>query len=206
MKYWYVWTDFGGVLTPPVADSLADFCRHYNLTPTELRSAMQQAASRHGVSDPLEPIDRPLVTESSWLAEINAELGGKLPLTTLADVWFDGRATNLAWLDSLREFRSERVRIGMLSNMVPTWDNHWRRMVNPNDIFEHVVLSFEVGFRKPESELFAHAARQAGVHPSQCVLVDDLLQNCEGAIANGWRAVHFQDAQSARTQLLQIIS
>lgn len=206
MSSWYIWTDFGGVLTPPIAESLGAFCRTHDLDPAALRRAMQTVALRHGATDPLEPLDRPLLTEAAWLAELNGEIGGKLRMASLADAWFDGRATNLAWLDVLREVRSGRVRVGMLSNMVPAWDDHWRRMVDPDTVFEHVVLSYQVGFRKPESGMFACAARQAGVNPGQCVLVDDLLENCEGAIAAGWQAVHFQDAQSARKQLLQIIS
>ncbi len=206
MSSWYIWTDFGGVLTPPISRSLSAFCRTHGLDPVELGRAMRTVALRHGTTDPLEPLDRPLLTEAAWLAELNGEIGAKLSLTSIADAWFNGREANRAWLDVLREQRSERVRVGMLSNMVPAWNDHWRRMVDSDAIFEHVVLSYEVGFRKPESGMFACAASQAGVSASQCVLVDDLLENCEGATAAGWRAVHFQDAQSARKQLLQIIS
>lgn len=202
---WFIWTDFGGVLTPPIADSLAEFCRAHALDQAQLGKAMRTVAQKYGVQDPLEPLDRPLLTEAEWLVELNRELDGALALTTLADAWFNGRATNQAWVDALRELRSPTVRIGMLSNMVPAWDAHWRKMVDADELFEHVVLSFEVGSRKPESDFFAAAAQQAGVSASQCVLVDDLQQNCAGAIGAGWQAVHFQDAASAREELLKLL-
>lgn len=202
---WFIWTDFGGVLTPPVANSLVDFCRKHDLDPGDLIRAMGKVADAYGVRDPMELLDRPVLPEAEWITEVNRHLDRKLPLTTLADDWFDQRETNEAWVHVLRGLRSPSVRVGMLSNMVPAWDSHWRRMINTTELFDHVMLSFEVGFRKPEPELFAVASGRAGVSPERCILVDDLEQNCVGAAREGWHAVHFRDAESAEGELLQIL-
>ncbi len=202
---WYVWTDFGGVLTPPIAEQMATFCAGHGLTTDEMMQALRRLAEAYGVSDPLELMDRPMITESEWLAALNKELGGALSLTTLADAWFDGRDTNAAWVDVLREVRCTNVRVGMLSNMVPTWDKHWRKMVDAEALFDHVVLSFEEGHRKPEPSFFATAAAKARVRPDRCILVDDLEKNCAGAVSEGWQAIHFQDAARAKTDLLKIL-
>jgi putative hydrolase of the HAD superfamily len=90
--------------------------------------------------------------------------------------------------------------------MVPSWDGHWRRMVDVDELFDHVVLSFEVGYRKPAPEMFALASQLAGVEPSECLLVDDLPKNCAGAEAAGWRAIHFTDAPSAAAQLWRVLA
>jgi len=197
----YLWSDFGGVLTPPIEHSMGVFCRDHGIDRVALTEAMAVVAARYGVRDPLEPLDTPLVAEGEWLQQLSVELGGALPLTTVADVWFDGRAANAAWIDVLRSVRVSGTGVGMLSNMVPAWDSHWRRMVDPASLFDDVVLSFEVGTRKPEPEIYALAAERAGVRPEECVLVDDLLTNCAGAEAAGWRAVHFVDADSAGAQI-----
>jgi putative hydrolase of the HAD superfamily len=199
-----VWSDFGGVLTPPVEETLAKFCRDHGLVREKLLAAMAAVGNRYGTKDPLEPLDTPLVTEETWLRQLSDELGGTLRISSLADAWFDGRETNLAWVDALREVRGTGVGVSLLSNMVPAWDTHWRRMVDVDELFDHVVLSFEVGHRKPDPAMFALAAQRAGVQPSECLLVDDLAKNCTGAEAAGWRAIHFVDAESAADELRQL--
>jgi putative hydrolase of the HAD superfamily len=201
-----VWSDFGGVLTPPIEESLAAFCVTHQVDQRALLTAMAAVGARYGAADPLEPLDTPLVSEAEWLAQVSAELGGALRLTSLGPAWFDGRETNLAWVDELRAVRRQGLGVSMISNMVPAWDTYWRRMVDAEELFDHVVLSFEAGHRKPDKELFALAAQRAGVQPQECVLVDDLARNCEGALAAGWHAIHFTDTTSAAGGLRRLLA
>ncbi|WP_432134812.1 MULTISPECIES: HAD family hydrolase [unclassified Streptomyces] len=200
-----VWSDFGGVLTPPLSHTMARFCAAAGLDQQVVARAVATVTARYGTTDIMEPIDTPLVTEEEWLREIGdvleSEHGVTLRLTTMADAWFDGRETNHAWVARLRKQRDRGAFVGMLSNMVPTWDRHWRRMIDPAGLFDEVLLSFEVGHRKPSPGMFELAAARAGVPAERCVLVDDLAHNCAGAEAAGWRAVLFTDADSAGAEL-----
>ncbi|MEU0686724.1 HAD family hydrolase [Streptomyces uncialis] len=201
-----VWTDFGGVLTPPIQHTMGTFCAAQGLDPQVLLQALGKVTARYGTTDVMEPIDTPLITEEEWLAQISEVLAadhgvtGKR-LTSLADAWFDGRETNHEWVAVLRKARERGAFVGMLSNMVPTWDAHWRRMVDPAELFDDVVLSFEVGHRKPSPGMFALAAERAGVPAGSCVLIDDLAHNIAGAEAAGWQAVHFTDTTTAAERL-----
>jgi putative hydrolase of the HAD superfamily len=170
-----------------------------------LGRALATVTARYGTEDTMEPIDTPLVTEEEWLREIGdvleAEHGVTLRLTTMADAWFDGRETNHDWVAQLRKARDRGAFVGMLSNMVPAWDGHWRRMIEPAGLFDDVLLSFEVGHRKPSPGMFELAAQRAGVPAERCVLVDDLPHNCAGAEAAGWHSVLFTDAETAGARL-----
>jgi len=198
-----VWTDFGGVLTPPIEVTMAAFCRPMGLEPQALRQAMYAVAAHYG-TDVMAPLDTPLVSEAQWSREVEeallADHGVTADLSDFAAKWFTDRQVNDGWLDRLRGLRAEGFRLGLLSNMVPDWDGYWRGMV-PADLFDEVVLSFEVGHRKPEQGIFDLAAVRLGLAPRQCVLVDDLLLNCEGARAAGWQAVHFTDTADASARL-----
>ncbi|MFH9731190.1 HAD family hydrolase [Streptomyces sp. NPDC017260] len=204
-----VWTDFGGVLTPPLGHTMAKFCATTGVDAEILGRALATVTARYGTEDIMEPIDTPVVTEEEWLREIGdvlqADHGVTLHLTTMADIWFDGRETNHAWQAHLNKARDRGAFVGMLSNMVPAWDRHWRRMVEPAALFDDVLLSFEVGHRKPSPGMFDLAARRAGVPPEHCVLVDDLAHNCAGAEAAGWQAVLFTDAESAGDRLATLL-
>ncbi|MGW1224385.1 HAD-IA family hydrolase [Streptomyces sp. NPDC001478] len=200
-----VWSDFGGVLTPPLAHTMKTFCASMGLDQAVLGRALATVTARYGTSDIMLPIDTPLVTEEEWLQEIGdvleAEHGVTLRLTTMADAWFDGRETNHAWVAQLRKARDRGAFVGMLSNMVPAWDPYWRRMIEPEALWDDVLLSFEVGHRKPSPGMFALAERRSGLPAHRCVLVDDLPENCAGAEAAGWQAVLFTDAETAGAQL-----
>ncbi|WP_159943608.1 MULTISPECIES: HAD family phosphatase [unclassified Nocardiopsis] len=204
-----VWTDFGGVLTPPIAETMQKFCARMDIDAHALLTVIGEVTESFGTSDYMEPIDTPMVTEAEWLARIGALLreryGVDRRITTLADDWFEDRETNLAWVEQLTALRARGVFVGMLSNMVPTWDGHWRRMVDPDALFDDVVMSFEVGARKPQARMFELAARRAGVPAERCVLVDDNEGNCEGARAAGWHAIHFRDTAGAAAELARLV-
>jgi putative hydrolase of the HAD superfamily len=204
-----IWTDFGGVLTPPIAQTLTDFCAKTGVEPEPLVRAMMKVASSYGTDDIMLPIDTPLVSEPDWVAQIAAVLAEdnqvRLGVSTLADVWFGDRPANEAWVRRLRQARADGLFVGMLSNMVPAWDAHWRRMLDPAGLFDEVVLSFEVGCRKPDREIFDLAAQRAGVRPAECLFVDDLTKNCDGATAAGWQAIHFTDTAVAVAELDRLL-
>ncbi|MGW3342179.1 HAD family hydrolase [Nonomuraea rubra] len=199
-----VWTDFGGVLTPPVGETFSDFCTRTGLPPGPLLTAVANVTARYGTDDFMLPLDTPLVTEDEWLRQIAAELaaqGIEAPMISFADAWFDGRRTNAEWLAQLHRVRERGLFVGMLSNMPPAWEEHWRRMVPPEGVFDDVVNSAQVGCRKPDPEIFELAAARAGVPAGQCVLVDDLAKNCAGARTAGWQAIEFTDAARAAAEL-----
>lgn len=201
-----VWTDFGGVLTPPIDQDLETFCLRTDTPAEAMRAAMTAVAAPFG-SDLMAPLDTPLLSEDEWASRMNAELrlrGIDTDLTGFGKRWFDGRETNEPWRAHLQELRAAGVYVGLLSNMPPAWDPLWRQMIcpdGPETLFDGLALSFEIGARKPDRRIFEVAAELAGADPRECLLVDDIERNCAGARAAGWQAIHFTDAQAAAEQL-----
>ena len=64
-----------------------------------------------------------------------------------------------------------------------------------------VVISSEVGVRKPSRRIYAIACTRLGIDPVQAVMVDDLQQNLDGAARLGIAGVLHTDAVDTRTQL-----
>jgi FMN phosphatase YigB (HAD superfamily) len=58
--------------------------------------------------------------------------------------------------------------------------------------FHHLVLSYEIGWRKPEADFYQTCLRYANAKPAECVFIDDLSANIEGARAFGFQAIHYQ--------------
>lgn len=196
-------------MTAPIAQTLQAFCTRLDLDPAVLGTAMWNVSQAYGTTDVMEPLDTPLVSEQEWLRQVTESMatdsGVDVQLPSLGAAWFDGRETNAAWSAALRRLREAGTFVGMLSNMPPSWDVYWRAMAPPDEHFDDVVLSFEVGHRKPDREIFEVAARRAGADARDCVLVDDLEKNCAGAEAAGWRSVHFTDAATAEVELARLL-
>jgi putative hydrolase of the HAD superfamily len=57
-------------------------------------------------------------------------------------------------------------------------------------LFDAVVLSGEVGMRKPDIAIYRYTAKRLGVAPHEAVFVDDLAVNVRGAVAAGMIGVH----------------
>ena len=58
------------------------------------------------------------------------------------------------------------------------------------ELFDGVVISGEVGIRKPAPEIYALGAERIGLEPGACVFVDDLPFNLEPAAELGMATVH----------------
>ncbi|MEU9305872.1 HAD family phosphatase [Streptomyces sp. NPDC048269] len=205
-----VWTDFGGVLTPPISQDLETFCLRTGIPAGAMRAAMTAVAEPFG-GDLMAPLDTPLISEDEWAARMNAELsqrGVDTDLTGFGKRWFEGREANEPWRAHLGDLRAAGVYVGMLSNMPPAWDPLWRQMIcpdGPETLFDGLALSFEIGARKPDRRIFDVAAELAGVAPEQCLLVDDIERNCAGAEAAGWQSIHFTSAEAAAEQLARCL-
>ena len=68
-------------------------------------------------------------------------------------------------------------------------------------LFEHVVESSKLGFRKPDPRIYQHACELLGVKPEQCIYLDDLGINLKPARALGMRTIKVGDPDKAIAEL-----
>ena len=68
-------------------------------------------------------------------------------------------------------------------------------------LFEHVVESSKLGLRKPDPRIYQHACDLLGVHPEDCVYLDDLGINLKPARALGMRTIKVGDPDQAIAEL-----
>ena len=87
------------------------------------------------------------------------------------------------------------IRTGLLSN---SWGNDYDRS-DWHEMFDTVVISGEVGMRKPEPEIFDLVLDRIGLPAGECVFVDDMAHNITAAQRAGLAGiVHRTFDQTAR--------
>jgi putative hydrolase of the HAD superfamily len=59
--------------------------------------------------------------------------------------------------------------------------------------FDRLILSYEIGHIKPSAEFYHACADAASSAPAECLFIDDLPENVEGAEAVGMPGVVFRD-------------
>ena len=72
-------------------------------------------------------------------------------------------------------------------------------------LFEHVIESSKLGFRKPDPRIYRHACELIGVPPERCVYLDDLGINLKPAKALGMRTIKVGDPDVAIAELEAIV-
>jgi 2-haloacid dehalogenase len=69
------------------------------------------------------------------------------------------------------------------------------------DRFRDIVVSGVEKLVKPDPAIYALAARRFGHAPGAMLFIDDNADNVAGAIACGWQAHHFSDAETLAADL-----
>jgi HAD superfamily hydrolase (TIGR01509 family) len=84
----------------------------------------------------------------------------------------------------IRELRTRGVKTALVSNCSHSTRGIVDRL-GLTEAFDEVILSFEVGLRKPDAGIYREALRRLGVEPEHAVFVDDQQDYCDGAAAIG---------------------
>jgi putative hydrolase of the HAD superfamily len=190
--------DFGGVLTSNVFDAFRDFCREEGLDPERVRELFRD--------DPraLQLVRRLEVGEIEE-DEFSSAFGDLLGLRNsdgLVDRIFGRVEPDEAMVAAVKRAKAAGVRTGLLSNSMGT--GRYDREAFP-ELFDGVVISGEVGLHKPQLEIFTLSCERVGLPPDECVFVDDLRENCDGAEAIGMTAILHRGADTTIPELERLL-
>lgn len=107
----------------------------------------------------------------------------------------------LSYAQSLRS----NMAIGMLSNIGPGAMDDFFTKSERSTLFDAVVLSGEEGITKPHPHIFALMAERLGVSPHECIMIDDVKENCAGADAAGMRAILYQSNTQVMHEIDELV-
>jgi putative hydrolase of the HAD superfamily len=106
--------------------------------------------------------------------------------------------------ESLLEGLARRYRLLLLSN---TNAIHFDAVEKGYPLlrhFHHFVLSYRVGAMKPDAAIYREAVRLAGCEPRECLFIDDIQENVDGAAREGLAAIRFESLQQLEQDLTRL--
>ena len=192
-----VFFDFGGVLTTSVWDSFAAFLRGEGLDPDTIKNLLRHDPD--ALAD-LRGLETGELTEGEFEKKFGRRLGLKDP-EGLIDSMFAGMQPDEAMVAACREVRSAGLLTGLITN---SWSTaHYDRHLLA-ELFDTAVISAEVHMHKPQPEIYRLAAERLEVATEECIFVDDLRENCEGAEAVGMTAVRHRNPPETIARLTEL--
>jgi putative hydrolase of the HAD superfamily len=194
------------VLTTSLGDAFRAFCEREGVPWERLEAAMIEAYRDVHPESVVARVETGAAEREEFEALLATSLseGRDAPIDArnliarmLADIRLDD-----AMVDAVRTARHRGLRTGLLSNS-------WGIDYYPHDLlaelFDEVVISGEVGMRKPDPEVFRSAAQRLGLPPEACVFVDDITSNVEAAEREGMHGVLHERAEETIPTLEELL-
>ncbi len=198
--------DYGGVLTTPGRDAIAAWTRREGIRPESFSAVLKQWLSRDAPpGNPLHLLETgelPAAEFNRVLAEqLSTDDGRAVEPEGLLSRLFSHMDSDPAMLRLVGELRAAGTTTALLSN---SWGNNypWDTL---HGLFDAVVISSEVGLRKPDPRIYRLALRELGLPAEHTAFVDDGAPNVETAGEIGMRTILHSGARQTRSLLAGLV-
>jgi epoxide hydrolase-like predicted phosphatase len=197
--------DFGGVLTTPLREAMRRFCEDSGI---ELQDLARAALGVYfgGEDDLVVAFETGRMSEEDFSHAFARRLreftGVEIAHEGLVGRMFADMELEAPMLTAVEVARRAGLKTGLLSNS-------WGAGLYPRDVldglFDAVVISGEVGMRKPDPEIFALVTRELGVAASGCVFVDDHSGHLKAAQEVGMTTVLHRSPAETISELEELL-
>jgi epoxide hydrolase-like predicted phosphatase len=190
--------DFGGVLTTDLFASFGAFCAAEGLDPSSVRDIFRTDEDARRL---LIDLETGKIDEEEFEPAFAGMLGVQ-DAEGLVERLMAGAKPDHRMMNAVRAARGAGVKTGLISNSwgVKRYDRDLLAK-----LFDGVVISGEVGIRKPSKRIYLMGAEAIGLAPERCVFVDDLEFNLTPARELGMAAVHHKDVDDTVPQLEKLL-
>lgn len=201
--------DWGGVLTGSLRDALEAWAEADGIDYPHYEQVMREwLGPDYGMEARYHPVHA-LERGEIEVPHFEAELARRLRTTNGLAVPPDGLLARMFYRFThapdmtavVRRAKHRGFRTALLSN---SWGNDYPRD-GWDELFDGVVISGEVGMRKPEPAIYEYAATQIGLPASACVFVDDLVVNVRAAAQVGMVGVHHRSYDETVQELADLL-
>ena len=196
--------DWGGVLTSGLEPALRRWAELDGFDFDSYLEAVLKWLPTESVTAELNPVhalERGQLAVPDFERKLAAILvrrdGTPIPAEGLIERMFAHFEHQPAMSALVRRVNEHGIRTALLSN---SWGNTYPRDTW-DGMFDDIVISGEVGLRKPEPEIFQLAAGRLGLEPAECVFIDDMQLNVDGARAVGMTAILHTEYDETRRAL-----
>jgi len=151
---------------------------HCPLSADEIREIV------HRSPEFVELFDVGALTPRGFYERVTAKLGATVAYDEFMAAYVDVFSINPPAFEIMKRLKG-RCRLVLVSNVDVVRFGFIRRRFPEIMVFDDYVLSYELRVMKPDARIYRVAIEKAGARPEECVFIDDMEENIEGAAALG---------------------
>lgn len=175
--------DFGNVVAHfDYAKAASRLGARLGLSGEELLERLQPL----GFSDLLKSYESGKISAEAFSKGVSRLIGLEVTHDEFVTAWADIFSANESIAPLFAFFKAQGYTLVLGSNTNDLHANHFRRQfAEILAHFDRLVLSYEVGHIKPSKSFYLACASAAEAPPADCLFIDDLQENVEGARVAG---------------------
>ncbi len=196
--------DWGGVLTGSVDTVWQTWAEQDAVDHEHLRAVLRGPAGDAGPdatgASPVHALERGELTGPQFEQLVAQELarhGSPVQANGLLERMLGGLTPSASMLGVVARVKAAGLRTAVLSN---SWANEYPRE-GWDELFDAVVISGEVGMRKPEPRIYRLLLDRLALPAGACVFVDDLAVNVAAAVQVGMVGVLHRSVDQTAAEL-----
>lgn len=147
-----------------------------------------------------------LITADEFFKWASAEIKHKVLPDDLNLMWVSEYTEIREVKDIVVNLRSNGLKVTILSDNVPERIDYLQKKYGFLDLFDDVVLSYEVNLTKSSVEIFKLALGRINIKPAEAVFVDDSQKKLDVAKTLGIATILFSDRNKLASDLEKVIS
>ena len=192
--------DFGGVVTTDFFASWGAHCERLGLPHDSFRNLVTADPEGRKL---YHQVERGELSQLDFEEKI-AQLLGIQPTGLIRGLLADLRPEPLM-TEAVARARTAGIRVGVITNSWGTapYDPYAAYQLHPR--FDAVVISSQVGLRKPEPAIYRLAADELAVPLGRIVFVDDIAANLQPAHELGMAVIHHVDPARTVRELERLL-
>lgn len=176
--------DFGGVFTHSPFEAAREFAVASGVDPALMLDTVFGPYD-HDSDHPWHRLERgemSLVDAREAIAALGHALGFDADLFRVLAALGRSGGPRAAFVERARRLRERGIRSAIVTNNVMEFRDAWRAMLPVDELFDAVIDSCEVGFRKPDPRIYERALEAlGGVAPGRALFLDDYEGNVAAA-------------------------
>ena len=136
--------------------------------------------------------DRGEIASDKFLNAIKQKFKISASIEEIQNAWCDIFFPNKLVIDLLKRLQQKQTRLMLASN---TNELHYKwlkkQFAEALSLFDEEIVSFKIGYRKPELPFFDHCLERSGFRASECVFIDDRQEFVNVASQLGMKSIWY---------------
>jgi putative hydrolase of the HAD superfamily len=192
--------DFGGVITTDFFASIDDHLQQLGLPRGHFRQLVTTDPAGRAL---YQRVERGQISQSAFESQLAALL--RVEPDGLIAGMLAGLRPDQRIIQAAARARAAGILVGVITNSWGTEPIDPYASYHLHERYDAVIVSGEVGIRKPDPAVYLLAAEKLGLPAGACVLVDDVAVNLPPAAKLGMATIHHTDSATTVRELERAI-